>query len=169
MLSPPNLKISVYMIVGLSLDLFREAMNCYQNGAYLATCAICRASCESLVYLASTRKATSIKRTVEFNEHFVREKRKTFLTTALENHILDNEDKQYVERIWNSGDFAMHIHQKTDFNRKEYAQLMSEGRIPNSDMLKGWSDRNEARETLEATAKIILKTIIRLNGSVYGN
>lgn len=166
MLQPPNFKIATYMITGLSLDLFREAMNCYQNGAYLATCAMCRTCCESLVYLATTRKVTSIKHTENINEHYVREKRTTFLKTALEYQILDHDDGRTIERIWKKGDFAMHLHQKTDINRNEWARLVSMGRIPDGNMLKGWSDVTEARDALESTAKIISKVLARLNATM---
>ncbi len=73
MLEPGNFKPSVYGIVSLSLDLLREALNCYQNGAYLAVCSTCRACVEALLYLA-----TKLKPTDHYN---VSAKRKKFLKT----------------------------------------------------------------------------------------
>lgn len=35
-----------------ALDLFREALSCYQNGAYMAACIMCRTATESILYIA---------------------------------------------------------------------------------------------------------------------
>jgi hypothetical protein len=42
-------------ITGPALDLFREALSCYQNGAYMATVLMCRSVTEIIVYLIASR------------------------------------------------------------------------------------------------------------------
>lgn len=44
-----------YPLLAPAIDLFREALSCYQNGAYMATAIMCRASSETAVYLLTTR------------------------------------------------------------------------------------------------------------------
>jgi hypothetical protein len=44
-----------YPLLSLAVDLFREAMCCYHNGAYMATALMCRACVETAIYLLTSR------------------------------------------------------------------------------------------------------------------
>lgn len=166
MLEGDNFKPSVYGIVSLSLDLLREALNCYQNGAYLAVCSMCRACVEALLYLATKLKPTGDYDVIEVKENYVREKRKKFLKNALKSGLLDGEDKMIVEKIWEVGDFAMHIHQKLDRSANDFVKRVSEGHEVDGDRLKGWSDKDEASNTIIETAKLVSKIMSKLNASI---
>ncbi len=80
--------------------------------------------------------------------------------------LLDGEDKMIVEKIWEVADFAMHIHQKRDRYADEYAKLVSQRHEVDSDLLKGWSDKDEALNTITETAKLVSKIMSKLNASV---
>lgn len=165
MLQGNNFKISTYSVVWVAIDLFREAMNCYQNGAYLATCSMCRVCSECLLYLSVTRRATSDREVVEIREDLVREKRKVFLNSAIKDGLVNNEEESTsIQEIWDKGDFAMHIHQKLDIGRREWARLVSSGHIPpEGSISKGWSERSEALVTMTETATVLSKIMGRLN------
>jgi len=40
----------MYLIIGSDIDLFREALSCYQNGTFMATILMCGVVLESLLY-----------------------------------------------------------------------------------------------------------------------
>jgi hypothetical protein len=163
LLQGEHFRISTYSIVGVALDLLREALNCYQNGAYLATCSMCRVCSECFLYLSTTRKPKSKKDVLEIRENFVREKRRVSLNSALEDGIITKEESISIQRIWDTGDFAMHIHQKIDLNHRRWAMLVSAGHFPEDYVSKGWSDRAEALATMTETASVMSKIMIRLN------
>lgn len=162
MLQGSNFKLSTYGIMSLPLDLLREALNCYQNGAYLATCAISRACVEASLYLASTQKPTNDRDTIQVREDLIRKKREIFLKSALEDKLLSYADVQTVRNIWEAGDFAVHIHQKLDKNHRQWLQDSGDRKSVN-DSLKGWSNRKEALETITHTATIVSKFLCTLN------
>lgn len=164
MLQGTNFKPSIYSIASLPLDLLREALNCYQNGAYLAVCSMCRASVEALLYLATKLKPTDEYKVIEVKENYVRERRGTFLTEAIESGLIDSDDKKVVEEIWEVGDFAMHIHQKMDHDAKDFVKRISHGH--EVDYLKGWSEKDEALKTITETAKLLSKIMRKLNASL---
>jgi len=43
-----------YPLFGPAFDLFREALSCYQNGAYMATVLMCRSVTEVIVYTVAS-------------------------------------------------------------------------------------------------------------------
>ena len=47
-----------YIIFDSAIDLFREALSCYQNGAYMATAIMCRSVVETTLYYSTTREPT---------------------------------------------------------------------------------------------------------------
>jgi len=48
---------SAHTILGGAIDLFREGLSCFQNGAFMASNLICRSVTETAVYLAISRKS----------------------------------------------------------------------------------------------------------------
>jgi hypothetical protein len=160
-----NFKPSAYGIVPLALDLLREALSCYQNGAYLAACGMCRASIEAAVYLATAQKPSNRLETVRIRDYDNREKRKKFLAAAVSDGLLSQEECKSVERIWEAGDFAMHIHQRWDYHYKAVATNPS---LIEDDptLLKWWSNRQKALETITDTAKILSQLLYKLNSMI---
>lgn len=158
---------STYMIVSLPLDLLRESLNCYQNGAYLAVSSMCRACIEALLYLSTKLKPINRMDVSEIivEENYIREKRKTFLKNALDARLIDDVDRKIIAEIWNAGDFAVHIHQKKDQNSLEMINRMSKENDPYFTS-KGWSDRDEALKIITDTATLVLKIIKKLNAYI---
>lgn len=162
MLEKSNFVPSTYHVVHLPLDLFREAQNCYQNGAYLATCGMCRVTIEALVYFAASRKPLD-ELNSDTNLIYINKKRLEFLKKVLEKEILDNDDVEIVKEIWEAGDFVMHIHQRIDGNLHNFATQISQRRKVDDNSLKGWSDRNEALKILNQTASLISKVMRKMS------
>jgi len=165
MLEEPNFINSTYYVVSLPLNLLREAQNCYQNGAYLATCSMCRSSIEALLYFVASRKPVdSFKADIDLN--YVNKKRNEFLNKVLEKGLLNTDDEKIIKEIWKVGDFAMHIHQIIEREQIKLAtQVFQESKI-NDDSLKGWSSRSEALKILNETAGLISKVMKKMNISL---
>lgn len=162
MLEHDNFIPSTYTIVRLSLDLLREAMNCYQNGAFLATCGICRTTIEALLYASTTRKPKTKNQVIHMNPGYVRKKRGIFLNDALRMELIDTNDKDNIDKIWLEGDFAMHIHQKLDKEQNKFAeQVLLQGH--QVDKIKGWHEKDETLNILRETTKLISKIMNRFN------
>jgi len=162
MLEEPNFIDSTYHVVSLSLNLLREAQNCYQNGAYLATCSMCRSSIEALLYFAASRRPVDAFKT-DIDLSYLDETRKKFLKKVLEKELLDDADKKVVKEIWEAGDFAMHISQRFDRDRINFSNQVLRGCEVNDDLLKNWHDRKEALKILNETAGLISKTMRKMN------
>ncbi len=158
MLQGNTFKPSTYSIISLPLDLLREALNCYQNSAYLVVCSMCRACVEALLYLATKLEPTGELSVIEVKENYVREKRNTFPENALKSGLLDCEYKTVVKEIWESGDFAMQIPQKLDRIADDFVKHVSQGHDVGYDLSIGWSDKDEALNTI--TEKAIPKEMI---------
>ena len=168
MLEGNNFMPSTYIITSLPLDLLRESLNCYQNGAYLAVCSMCRACVEALLYLSTKLKPIDKLNASEIRveENYIRETRKTFLKNALDDKLIDDADKKIIEKIWDTGDFAMHIHQKKDQNAIDLINRISKESDDPYYTSKGWSDREEALKAISDTATLVLKITKKLNASV---
>jgi hypothetical protein len=98
---------------------------------------------------------------VQVREHFLQEKRSAFLKAALDGGLVNQQEGVVIQNVWKLGDFAMHIHQKLDMNRKEFSNL-SRHNLGDS-VLKGWSNRSEALTALSNMATILSNIMKRLN------
>lgn len=163
MLEGENFIPSVYGIASVSIDLVRESLNCYQNGAYLAACSMCRASMEALLYKATTLKPITKYETAEIRQDYLKDKRGQFVKDALAMKLIDSDDLSAIQSIWKAGDFAMHIEQKHDQNFKKFVEQTIER---DSEHLNGWSSRSEALKFMSITARIISKVMLRLNRTI---
>lgn len=161
MLEGANFKPSIYSILSLSIDLLREATSCHQNGAFLASCGMCRACIEAGLYLATTRKSTTRYEWIRIHEYHIRSKREEFLKTAIEGRLLDKGDSESIKRIWEAGDFAMHIHQRQDRLHKTIEATLST--VESTDSLKGWSNSQESLDILIQTATIVSRLLSKMN------
>ncbi len=149
----------IYFIIGLDVDLFRESLSCYQNGAYMASILMCGVFLESLIYdLVSAIKGKvecdrkgrilSIKRDLDiYNLQFglVIEETKRI-------GLMDKELENEINNIRNQRNFAAHYAQRL---RKELSKTLeySKGLKP-ATTIKSWVSSEEAFKVLEQTAKI---------------
>src|SRR5437867_795798 len=52
-------------IIGSAVDLFRESLSCYQNGAFMASTLMCRTVTETALYLAVSREPSQKQHPME--------------------------------------------------------------------------------------------------------
>lgn len=147
----------------LPFDLFRESLNCYQNGAYMATCAMCRASIEAILYFIATRDLKEGYANVNLNLSD-NQKRDLFLKELAKRKLLDDDDKSDIEKIiFERGDFAVHIHQRLDRGLDEAMKHKYHKNDPlQLNQTTNWLYQHDALDSLKKTAEIISKIFNRL-------
>jgi hypothetical protein len=143
-----------YPLLASAIDLFREALSCYQNGAYMATAIMCRASSETAVYLLTARK---IKRwwekpkmiqEMEIDYSLIQSKWRRILRKAKTSGYINDELEQQLNEIREAGNFVAHYGQRHD---KEFKDLTTKVKKE----IKGWIKREDALQTLHRTARIL--------------
>lgn len=144
-----------HIILGDSFDLLREGLSCYQNGAFMATAALCRASTESAVYLAVTRhpkydRQWGIIRT-RINLDYVDEKWGRIIELASRTGIVSVRCRRTIEVIRDAGNYVLHNSQRGD---RATIQLATN---PTSQRSIG------TRYNEDGTSKILRQTISVLN------
>lgn len=148
-----NPKIQLLSNTVKPTDLFREALSCYQNGAFAATCALCRSSIESLLYVLVAREITT-PNSANIKWDYIHKKRNDFLVDVLDDCLLDKEDIRILKKIWNEGDFVMHMIQKIDKSYLDSSRWLE---------TQYWIDKDKALDILSSTASIISKILTRLS------
>ena len=89
--------VRVYAYLSHAFDQFREAPSCYQNGTYLAACAMCRTAIESLLYLATTRLSKDGKpATISGSELHM--KRRQIIERAHTQNIISADDEEQNQK-----------------------------------------------------------------------
>ena len=141
------------LVLSSAIDLFREALNCYQNGAYMATCAMCRASVEAAIYLALTRIMKN-EYEAEVKLDYVRARWDCIWHLAFEKLNLPTELQKEIDKIRERGNFALHYGQRLD---KKTSNL----KTPKPITL--WINREKALETLRKTVRILRIVIGKLH------
>jgi hypothetical protein len=140
-----------YPLLAPAIDLFREALSCYQNGAYMATAIMCRASSETAAYLLTTRHIAGLwekpkmvqKMGVDHN--LIQAKWIQILCKAKTSGYIDGELEQQLNKIREAGNFAVHYGQRHD---KDLTTKVKKE-------IKGWIKREDALQTLHRTAHIL--------------
>jgi hypothetical protein len=145
------------------LDLFREALSCYQNGAYMASCIMCRTATESLLFIAINSEYDHDKKEIKFTRPQNKEKGgpKRHMTydeilREASKYLNDNE-KKWLEPeldsndkekglIRHSGDIVAHYSEKIS---KEIISLRA------SQLIEFWKDKDSTLEILKKTALVI--------------
>mgnify|MGYP000120728132 CR=1 FL=1 len=144
-----------YAILNEAINVFREALNCYQNGAYLATCLLCRTVIESAVYLALTRNIEGKKR-IEVNLNYINAKWGRIEKEARRKGLLGSKEITIINKIRELGNIGAHYAQKVD---EILIKNISE-RENRKGVIKIWPDREDALKKLKNTV-LILQIIIR--------
>lgn len=145
------------------LDLFREALSCYQNGAYMASCILCRIVTESLLYIAVNSKYDPQKNELVLNppknkktgkpvlqmryEELLNGARK-YLDPNVENWLKKDMDQNNPETglIRHSGDVVAHYAEK---------MLNESIALTSTRPVKFWKDETSTLEILKKTASVI--------------
>ncbi len=144
-----------YLFLLPAIDLFREALSCYQNGAYMAAVSMCRASTEALVYLLATRqieyrKGQGFVQEVKVDHSLIESKFGKMLAKAKAKGYVNIELEKQINKIRKNGNFALHYGQKYD---KELVESTRHG-VP-----EGWIDMEKTRDVLRDTSELITKMI----------
>jgi len=144
-----------YLLFAPAIDLFREALSCYQNGAYMATVLMCRACIETSVYLLTTRRRIKWRedlemvREVKVDYDLIRAKWKCILWRAKSDGYINDELEQELREIRESGNFVAHYGQRFD---KEIVRKIKDRRAGE---IKGWIKRGDSLRTLHRTANVL--------------
>lgn len=146
------------------LDLFREALSCYQNGANMASCIMCRTVTESLLYIAINSEYDKETNKVVFKPPQNRsDKRKSLKGMRYKDILkkaekyLDDCAKRWLEEdlsstcresglIRHSGDIVAHYSEKID---REVSSLTA------NQSIEFWKDADSTLEILKKTAIVI--------------
>ncbi|WMT45419.1 MAG: hypothetical protein RE469_04295 [Cuniculiplasma divulgatum] len=145
------------------LDLFREALSCYQNGAYMASCIMCRTATESLLFIAINSEYDHDKREIKFMRPQNKEKggQKGYMKydeiLREANKYLNDNEKKWLEPkldsngketglIRHSGDIVAHYSEKIS---EEISSLSA------SQLIEFWKDKDSTLEILKKTALVI--------------
>lgn len=145
------------------LDLFREALACYQNGAYMASSIMCRTSIDSLLFIVVNtdiqKTGSNIELTLtpplDAKGVIIRQNYKTILSHA--NKYLTNKQETWLQEeidpnipdqgvIRHTGDFVAH------YTEKLMRIIGSKSTIKIKVDL--WVDKTKAKDILEKTVDI---------------
>ena len=148
-----------YIIFDSAINLFREALSCYQNGAYMATTIMCRSVVETTLYYSTTREPTKYFNgivvewkiiTLEDDKFYTileEVKKKYFIDKKLEDDIIDF-------RRW--GNFVAHYGSQVD---KPFEKIT----IKKTFAETYWIKRNHALEILKNTVMVIKHSLPLVN------
>jgi len=139
-----TLKADVYLHLDLgnAVDFLREALSCYQNGAYMATALMCRASTETAAYLSLARKRSGLK--ISMNLDSIDDTWLEILSKARQHGLVDRDTEKMLGHIRKKGNFAAHYGQRFD---EKIALGQGLGRL--------WITRIEAEELLRQTVRVL--------------
>jgi hypothetical protein len=144
-----------YSLFGSAIDLLREALSCYQNGAYMATALMCRACIETALYLLISRepkweKEWGIVQEVKVNYNYIKDEWKCILCRAKMHGYIDNKIEQRIENIRNSGNFVAHYGQKYDDELRKMIK-----NIEDKNEIRSWIKKGDSLQTLRETVNVL--------------
>jgi hypothetical protein len=144
-----------YLLLAPAIDLFREALSCYQNGAYMATVLMCRACIETSIYLLTTRRRIKWREDLEMVQEvkvdydLIRAEWKCILCRAKSDGYINDEIERELREIREFGNFVAHYGQRFD---KEIVRKIEDRRVGE---VKGWIKREDSLQTLHRTANVL--------------
>lgn len=105
--------LKTHTVLTEAIDLFRESLSCYQNGAYKATSIMCRSSTECAVYLAVTRRNFKYHKPWQIihksdSVSIKDDKWETLVKKGKEIGILDKDIIKILKQIRARGNFIAH-------------------------------------------------------------
>lgn len=161
----PDLLRKTDTILGDSFYLVREAMSCYQNGAYLATAIMCRTALETSVYFSLTRRPVNLRigrrdwKAVN-SDFSLRSKRdwEFLLGEAKRVGFVDEHMASDIGHVREVGNFVAHYGQRVD--RSVWVSLKGRTRV------RSWVRRKEALEVLDLTVKVLFRLMKRMDYAI---
>lgn len=138
-------------MLGGAVDLFRESLSCYQNGAYMASTLMCRRTTEAAVYLAASRKPSPSPGKLEIDFQRIREKWGPIRDRAEKLRLITQSDLLIMNEIRDRGNYTAHYGQRYD--------QRTQSDIATTMRLGFWADKKQTEDTLQKTA-IVLGHII---------
>lgn len=145
------------LLLGQPLDFFREALSCYQNGAFMATALMCRSATELAVYYLAFRSkekfAGRIVRVGHLSDEQLDEVDQMswgdILQLAKDMGYLPSDLQARIDRIRDTANFAAHFGPK--FDKQLTKIIKSEPNLP----LKNWVSKNDALDVLRETVSVL--------------
>lgn len=119
--------LKTHLILTEAIDLFRESLSCYQNGAYKATSIMCRSSTEWAVYLAVTKRNFKYhkpwKTIHKSNSIPIKDdKWETLVKKGKEIEILDKNIIKILNQIRARGNFIAHYGSRMNKTLLKYSK-----------------------------------------------
>jgi hypothetical protein len=137
-----NWDVGFHLELGNATDFLREALNCYQNGAFMATALMCRTCTQTAVYLSISRKVTGLE--INTSLESIHDDWPSIVRKAKKAGMVNDETEGMLKHITKKGDFAAHYGQKFD---QKTAQGQGLGDL--------WISPSQAREILRQSEKIL--------------
>ena len=140
-----------YIIFDSAIDLFREALSCYQNGAYMATAIMCRSVVETTLYYSTTREPTKYSNGVVAELKIITledDKFYKILEEAKKRYFIDKKLEDDIKDFREWGNFVAHYGSRVD---KPFEKMAIEKIFART----YWIKRNHALEILKNTAMVI--------------
>ena len=161
--------VLLYSLFAEALDLFREALSCYQNGAFLATVLLCGVSLEAAVYKVAAMKNPRIcggLLSYEIDQRIMKSSYGVALCTAKCHGFISEELETRINNVREWRNYAAHYAQRVirELFKEVKMKLEKEKtkkRSRKRKILVTWVSRKEAAKVLKETAEI-LKEIIEL-------
>jgi len=144
-----------HLLLSTAIELYREAMSCFQNGAYLATAILCRATLDACVHLVLSRKRRA-ESEYEIQTIYARPSWKVLKDHALQDPILRDKIDE-IEEIRKKGNFSAHLSQRIDKEIAERVESKSNRRKLKP--IDQWVEGNDAGDLLERTCDILVLII----------
>jgi len=160
--------VLLYSLFAEALDLFREALSCYQNGAFLATVLLCGVSLEAAVYKVAAMKNPRIcggLLSYEIDQRVMKSSYGVALCTAKCHGFISEELETRINNVRGWRNYAAHYVQR--LNKKLCREIRirlkrrkkGEKRKSKEETLVTWVSKEIAAKVLRETAEI-LKEII---------
>lgn len=125
-----NAYSKTYSIFSSSIDLYREALSCYQNGAYMGTAVMCRSATEAALYYSVSRRDFKYAKEWKIIHKanvvsLPSDKLKTLINIGLEERVLSNRILKKFAKIRAYGNYAAHYGKNKDESLNKYALSMT--------------------------------------------
>jgi hypothetical protein len=148
-----------YLAIGPSLDLFREALSCYQNGAFMASILICGVALETLLYnlISAVKGRAECDRGRVWSitpDHGVYEKKfGCIIGEAGRLGLLDHRLENKINELRNLRNIVAH------YIQRRWKQMLSQPKqdieLSSSILGRGWASDRDAYEVLKDTVSIM--------------
>jgi hypothetical protein len=150
---------NMHLVVGLSLDLFRKALSCYQNGAFMASILICGVALETLLYdlVSAVKGGVKCERghvwSIEPDYDIYEKGFGYIIGEARRLGLLDGGLENEINRLRNLRNIVAHYAQR---RWKQVLSQPKQGIEHSPSILRGgWANDGDAYKVLENTASIM--------------